>query len=68
LTWKIDGTIPRRRRIPVEQNSVGDDNSRASQEALEEEYRQMAADREREIEAEEWIEALIGDVSEVERC
>jgi hypothetical protein len=30
--------------------------------SLEEGYRQMAADREREREAEEWTEALIGDV------
>jgi hypothetical protein len=46
----------------VEQNRSGDENSRASKEALEEEYRQMAADREHEIEAEEWAEALIGDI------
>lgn len=31
---------------------------------LSEGYRAMAADREREAEAEEWSEALIGDISE----
>jgi hypothetical protein len=30
-------------------------------------YREMAADRERETEAEEWCEALIGDASDQER-
>lgn len=32
------------------------------EEALEAEYRAMAADREREREAEEWTEGTIGDV------
>ena len=31
---------------------------------LAEEYQQMAADREREAEAHEWCEALIGDVAD----
>jgi hypothetical protein len=33
----------------------------SEQEALLDGYRQMAADEEREAEAEEWCEALIGD-------
>jgi hypothetical protein len=35
---------------------------RGMQAALAEGYRQMAADRTREAEAEEWVEALIGDI------
>jgi hypothetical protein len=31
---------------------------------LAESYRQMAADREHETEAEEWTEALVGDILE----
>jgi len=34
--------------------------------ALAEGYRQMAADVEHELEADEWAEALIGDALEVE--
>jgi len=33
---------------------------------LEEAYREMAADVEHEREAEEWCEALIGDVADIE--
>jgi hypothetical protein len=36
--------------------------SQTKQALLEEGYRMMAADREREAEAEEWTEALIGDL------
>lgn len=36
--------------------------SRSKQTDLAEGYRLMAADRERELEAEEWTEALIGDI------
>jgi hypothetical protein len=36
--------------------------SRAKQNDLAEGYRLMAADREREAEAEEWTEALVGDI------
>ena len=36
--------------------------SEAKQDELAEGYRLMAADREREAEAEEWTEALIGDI------
>ena len=46
----------------MDRRTDGDENSRASQEALEEEYRQMAAETEREMDAEEWTEALIGDI------
>jgi hypothetical protein len=42
--------------------SAAQDRSRAKQNDLEEGYRLMAADREREAEAEEWTEALIGDI------
>lgn len=38
------------------------ESGRIGQEKLAEGYRAMAADRERETEAEEWTEALIGDV------
>jgi hypothetical protein len=37
-----------------------------SQADLAEGYRQMAADIEREVEAEEWAEALIGDILEID--
>jgi hypothetical protein len=33
---------------------------------LAEGYREMAADRQQEMEAEEWTEALIGDILEVD--
>jgi len=62
LKWKIDVTITGRGRIPLKYNTAEDENARVSQEALEEDYRQMAADTEHEIEAEEWCEALIGDI------
>jgi hypothetical protein len=39
------------------------ETSPASQADLTEDYRQMAADTEHEVEAEEWVEALIGDVA-----
>jgi hypothetical protein len=38
------------------------DSDRETQAALAEGYRQMAADRAREAEAEEWVEGLIGDI------
>jgi hypothetical protein len=43
------------------------DNSRTSQAAWAEGYRQMAADREQEAEAEEWTEALVGDAFGVDQ-
>ena len=39
--------------------------SEQSEVDLAEGYRRMAADREQEMEAEEWTEALVGDVLEV---
>jgi hypothetical protein len=38
------------------------ESGRIGQERLAEGYRQMAADRARETEADEWTEALIGDI------
>jgi hypothetical protein len=38
------------------------DSDGRTQSALAEGYRQMAADRARETEAEEWVEGLIGDI------
>jgi hypothetical protein len=38
------------------------ETSRTKQNALAEGYQRMAADRERETEAEEWTEALVGDI------
>lgn len=38
-----------------------------SKKGLDEEYRQMAADKVREAEAHEWCEALIGDVADEAR-
>ena len=46
----------------MDQESASLKAHRASQTALEEGYRQMAADSEQEMEAAEWVEALIGDV------
>jgi hypothetical protein len=43
------------------------ETSPARQDVLAEGYRQMAADIEREMEADEWAEALVGDVLEVTR-
>ncbi|MGO9318283.1 MAG: hypothetical protein ACLPXT_08610 [Terracidiphilus sp.] len=39
------------------------ESSQAKEAALVEDYRQMAADREWEAEAEGWVEALIGDIA-----
>lgn len=38
------------------------DSDRETQTVLAEGYRQMAADRARETEAEEWVEGLVGDI------
>jgi hypothetical protein len=43
--------------------SAGMESSRTSQADLMEGYRRMATDVEQETEAEEWIEALLGDVA-----
>ncbi len=42
--------------------NAAQERSRTKQKDLADGYRMMAADREREIEAEEWAEALIGDI------
>ena len=42
--------------------NAAQESSKAKQSALAEGYRQMAADRAREMEAEEWTEALVGDI------
>jgi hypothetical protein len=51
----------------MDHDTDADDNSRTSQAALAEGYRQMAADIEHEKEAEEWAEALIGDALGVDQ-
>jgi len=43
--------------------SAAQETRRAKQSALAEGYRLMAADRARETEAEEWTEALVGDIN-----
>ena len=52
-----------RGRISMDNNTAAHETSQTSQTALAESYRQMAADREQEMEAEEWTEALVGDVA-----
>jgi vacuolar-type H+-ATPase catalytic subunit A/Vma1 len=47
----------------MEHDSAAHESSLAKEAALAEGYRQMAADIEHEMEAEEWAEALIGDVA-----
>jgi hypothetical protein len=47
----------------MERNAAAHETSQTSQSDLTEGYRQMAADREQEAEAEEWAEALIADVA-----
>ncbi len=47
----------------MERNAAAHETSQTNQADLAEGYRQMAADQEREAEAEEWAEALIGDVT-----
>jgi hypothetical protein len=47
----------------MDDNTAAHETSQTSQTALAESYRQMAADREQEMEAEEWTEALVGDVA-----
>lgn len=52
--------------VPVELEeavlNAAKDSEKETQTALAEGYRRMAADRARETEAEEWAEALIGDI------
>jgi hypothetical protein len=49
--------------IIMEHDSAAHESSQAKEADLAEGYRQMAADVEHEMEAEEWAEALIGDVA-----
>jgi len=51
----------------MEHDTVAHETSQANQTALAEGYRQMASDRKRDIEAEEWAEALVGDLLRVAR-
>jgi hypothetical protein len=53
-------------RISMNRDIDADETGKSSQADLAEGYRQMAADMEREAEAEEWAEALIGDVLEID--
>jgi hypothetical protein len=41
---------------------AAEQSKRNAQTSLAEGYRQMAADRTREAEAEEWVEGLVGDI------
>jgi hypothetical protein len=47
----------------MEHDSAAHETSPTNQSDLAEGYRQMAADIEHEMEAEEWAEALTGDVA-----
>jgi putative NADPH-quinone reductase len=47
----------------MKHDSAAHETSQTNQADLAEGYRQMAADIEHEMEAEEWAEALIGDVA-----
>jgi len=49
----------------MDQETAAHENRESSQIDLAEGYRQMAADIEQEMEAEEWAEALIGDIFEI---
>jgi hypothetical protein len=48
----------------MDRDAATDEASVQIQLDLAEDYRRMAADREREMEAEEWVEALVGDILE----
>jgi hypothetical protein len=50
----------------MDHEAAKNETERARQIALAEGYRQTAADREQQREAEEWSEALLVDVSEVD--
>lgn len=49
------------RGIPADQETAAPVAGRESLDAMAQGYRQMAADREQELEAEEWVEGLIHD-------
>jgi hypothetical protein len=46
----------------MDHETVATEDGSESEAALLEGYRQMAADQEQEKEAEEWTEALVGDI------
>jgi hypothetical protein len=48
----------------MDYDNAANERSEWTQADLAEGYREMADDREHEIEAEEWTEALIGDILE----
>jgi len=50
----------------MDQESASHKTGQTSQATLAEGYRQMAADIKQEIEAEEWSEAMVGDVLDVD--
>jgi hypothetical protein len=49
----------------MDHDDAAHDRGEWRQADLVEDYRQMAADGEREMEAEEWVEALVGDILEI---
>jgi hypothetical protein len=53
-----------RRKVSIENghDTAGEETIRARQTALAEGYREMADDREREMEAEEWTEHILFDI------
>ncbi|MGA2168183.1 MAG: hypothetical protein ABSG62_08210 [Terracidiphilus sp.] len=59
----LDETMMSRRGIPMVSGIPAQETKQTSQAALAEGCRQMAADIEHEMEAEKWVEALIGDVA-----
>jgi hypothetical protein len=59
----LDETMMNRGRISMDSDTAAQETRQTSHAALAKGYRQMARDRERETEAEEWAEALIGDVA-----
>ena len=50
----------------MDRDSAAQATVQAKQTALTDGYREMAADRDHEVEAEEWTEGLIGDAFEVD--
>jgi hypothetical protein len=54
-----------RGKVYMDHDGATHEASEQSEVDLAEGYRRMAADREQEMEAEEWTEALVGDVLEV---
>ena len=54
-----------RGRVNMDRDAATHEASVQIQLDMAEGYRRMAADREREMEAEEWTEALVGDILEI---